>query len=91
MARDRPLRAQRGRELHGGELGLGRAAMRDGEMRYDRVVLAAKRRVCGEAPHQRFGERDEGLRGLPAELVPCDDLGAPGDVDFPEDLPERFR
>jgi CTP:molybdopterin cytidylyltransferase MocA len=29
---------------------------------------------------------DEGLRALPAMLVPCDDLGAPGDVDRPEDL-----
>jgi nicotine blue oxidoreductase len=34
---------------------------------------------------------DEGLRALPARLVPCDDLGDPGDVDVPEDLPERFR
>jgi CTP:molybdopterin cytidylyltransferase MocA len=24
---------------------------------------------------------DEGMRALPATLVPCDDLGAPGDVD----------
>jgi CTP:molybdopterin cytidylyltransferase MocA len=31
---------------------------------------------------------DEGARSLPALLVPCDDLGAPGDVDFPEDLPK---
>ena len=29
---------------------------------------------------------DEGMRTLPAVLVPCDDLGAPGDVDSPEDL-----
>jgi CTP:molybdopterin cytidylyltransferase MocA len=29
---------------------------------------------------------DEGMRGLPAVLVPCDDLGSPGDVDRPEDL-----
>jgi CTP:molybdopterin cytidylyltransferase MocA len=29
---------------------------------------------------------DEGMRALPAALVPCDDLGAPGDVDSPEDL-----
>lgn len=29
---------------------------------------------------------DEGLRALPARLVPCDDLGAPGDVDEPADL-----
>jgi CTP:molybdopterin cytidylyltransferase MocA len=34
---------------------------------------------------------DEGARSLPALLVPCDDLGAPGDVDVAEDLPERFR
>jgi CTP:molybdopterin cytidylyltransferase MocA len=30
---------------------------------------------------------DEGARSLPALLVPCDDLGSPGDVDFPEDQP----
>jgi CTP:molybdopterin cytidylyltransferase MocA len=30
---------------------------------------------------------DEGLRAVAATLVPCDDLGAPGDVDRPEDLP----
>jgi len=29
---------------------------------------------------------DEGLRGLEVRLVPCDDLGSPGDVDTPEDL-----
>ena len=29
---------------------------------------------------------DEGLRGLEVHLVPCDDLGAPGDVDTPDDL-----
>jgi CTP:molybdopterin cytidylyltransferase MocA len=29
---------------------------------------------------------DEGLRGREPLLVPCDDLGAPGDVDTPEDL-----
>ena len=34
---------------------------------------------------------DEGLRDLAARLVPCDDLGAPGDVDVAEQLPERFR
>ena len=34
---------------------------------------------------------DEGARSLPALLVPCDDLGAPNDVDVPEDLPERLR
>lgn len=29
---------------------------------------------------------DEGMRALPAVLVPCDDLGAPGDIDSPQDL-----
>jgi CTP:molybdopterin cytidylyltransferase MocA len=29
---------------------------------------------------------DEGLRAVAPRLVPCDDLGAPGDVDTPEDL-----
>lgn len=29
---------------------------------------------------------DEGLRGLPAALVPCDDLESPGDVDFADEL-----
>jgi len=34
---------------------------------------------------------DEGMRARDPVLVPCDDLGAPGDVDRPEDLPQRFR
>jgi nicotine blue oxidoreductase len=34
---------------------------------------------------------DEGARSLPALTVPCDDLGTPGDVDTPADLPERFQ
>jgi len=34
---------------------------------------------------------DEGARSLDPVLVSCDDLGSPGDVDRPEDLPERFR
>jgi nicotine blue oxidoreductase len=29
---------------------------------------------------------DEGMRALPAELVACDDLEPPGDVDFPDQL-----
>jgi nicotine blue oxidoreductase len=29
---------------------------------------------------------DEGLHARPARLVPCDDLGSPGDVDTPENL-----
>jgi CTP:molybdopterin cytidylyltransferase MocA len=34
---------------------------------------------------------DEGARSLPALLVPCDDLGSPGDIDSAADLPERFK
>ena len=34
---------------------------------------------------------DEGLREHEPRLVACDDLGAPGDVDRPADLPDRFR
>jgi nicotine blue oxidoreductase len=37
------------------------------------------------------GIPDEGLRAVEPLLVPCDDLGAPGDVDYAADLPERFR
>jgi nicotine blue oxidoreductase len=37
------------------------------------------------------GVPDEGLRGRDPRLVACDDLGAPGDVDRPGDLPERLR
>lgn len=29
---------------------------------------------------------DEGLHERPVRLVPCDDLGSPGDIDRPEDL-----
>lgn len=34
---------------------------------------------------------NEGLRVREPRLVPCDDLGSPGDVDTPADLPERLR
>jgi CTP:molybdopterin cytidylyltransferase MocA len=34
---------------------------------------------------------DEGARELPGLLVPCDDLDPPGDVDFADELPERFK
>ena len=33
---------------------------------------------------------DEGARALEPPLVPCDDLGDPGDVDVPADLPSGF-
>ena len=42
--------------------------------------------VLGREDWTRMPVPDEGLRALPARLVPCDDLGAPGDVDTPEDL-----
>lgn len=53
-----------------------------GGLRLHPVLLA--RSVWDEIP-------DKGARELPALLVPCDDLGPPGDVDFADDLPERFR
>lgn len=34
---------------------------------------------------------DDGARELPALLVACDDLDPPGDIDFADDLPERFK
>ena len=49
-----------------------------GDDRGHPVVLA--RAVWDQIP-------DQGARSLPALLVPCDDLGAPGDVDTPADLP----
>lgn len=36
------------------------------------------------------GIPDAGLRHRVPSLVPCDDLGPPGDVDRPGDLPERL-
>ncbi len=34
---------------------------------------------------------DEGAKGLDAVLVPCDDLGPPGDVDSADDVPDRLK
>lgn len=34
---------------------------------------------------------DEGAKTLDAVLVPCDDLSAPGDVDFADEVPERLK
>jgi CTP:molybdopterin cytidylyltransferase MocA len=34
---------------------------------------------------------DEGARALDPVLVPCDDLGPPGDIDFADDVPARLR
>ena len=54
-----------------------RVAATYGGIRLHPVLLA--RSVWSDVP-------DEGLRGLAAELVPCDDLDPPGDVDFADDL-----
>jgi nicotine blue oxidoreductase len=53
-----------------------------GGVRSHPVVI--DRSLWGEVP-------DEGFRAMEAILVPCDDLGAPGDVDWVSDLPGRFR
>jgi CTP:molybdopterin cytidylyltransferase MocA len=58
--------------MHGGLV----AASYDGERGHPLVLGRAD---WGNIP-------DEGLRDRPVRLVPCDDLGAPGDVDTPEDL-----
>ena len=34
---------------------------------------------------------DAGAKTLDAVLVPCDDLSAPGDVDFADEVPERLK
>ena len=34
---------------------------------------------------------DEGAKALDAVLIPCDDLGPPGDVDFADEVPESLR
>jgi CTP:molybdopterin cytidylyltransferase MocA len=54
-----------------------RVAATYGGVRLHPLLLA--RSVWGEIP-------DAGLRDLPAALVACDDLNAPGDVDFADDL-----
>ena len=46
--------------------------------------LLLARAAWGDVP-------DEGLRVREPRLVPCDDLGSPGDVDTPADLPEHLR
>jgi CTP:molybdopterin cytidylyltransferase MocA len=34
---------------------------------------------------------DEGARALEPVLIPCDDLGSPGDVDIADEIPGRLR
>ncbi len=45
--------------------------------------------VLGRAAWDRIPA--EGARALEPVLVPCDDLGSPGDVDFADDLPGRLK
>jgi CTP:molybdopterin cytidylyltransferase MocA len=45
--------------------------------------------VLGRPSWDRFP--DEGARALEPVLVPCDDLGSPGDVDYADELPDRLR
>jgi CTP:molybdopterin cytidylyltransferase MocA len=45
--------------------------------------------VLGRAAWPRIP--DEGARALDPVLVPCDDLGSPGDVDFADEIPGRLR
>jgi CTP:molybdopterin cytidylyltransferase MocA len=57
--------------------GVERVGASYGGVRLHPLLLA--RSAWGDVP-------DEGLRALPAEVVPCDDLRPPGDVDFADDL-----
>jgi nicotine blue oxidoreductase len=59
------------------EDGAQRVAATYGGVRLHPLLLA--RDAWDEVP-------DEGLRELTAQLVPCDDLTPPGDVDFADDL-----
>jgi CTP:molybdopterin cytidylyltransferase MocA len=59
------------------ETGAERLAAAYGGVRLHPLLLS--RPVWREVP-------DEGLRALPAELVPCDDLSPPGDVDSADQL-----
>ena len=64
MAAPGPYRAvqSHGRfQLDGRVLCVIGAAMRHGEMRHDRRMFAAKRRMLGKGACQRLGQRDEGL------------------------------
>lgn len=59
-----------------------RVAATYGGVRLHPVLLS--RNVWEAVPHA-------GLRALPAQLVPCDDLTPPGDVDFADQVPEGGR
>jgi nicotine blue oxidoreductase len=59
------------------ETGTDRVAATYGGVRLHPLLLA--RTVWNDVP-------DAGLRALPAQLVVCDDLDPPGDVDYADDL-----
>jgi len=59
------------------ERGADRVAAVYGGVRLHPLLLT--RQVWDDVP-------DEGLRALPADLVPCDDLTPPGDVDFADEI-----
>jgi nicotine blue oxidoreductase len=63
------------------ETGSPRLAATYGGIRLHPLLLA--RTAWGGIP-------DEGLRDVPAQPVPCDDLYPPGDVDFADQLPGRW-
>jgi nicotine blue oxidoreductase len=62
------------------ETGAPRLAATYGGVRLHPVLLA--RAAWDDVP-------DAGLRDVPAEPVPCDDLSSPGDVDFADDIARR--
>ena len=62
------------------ETGLPRLAATYGGVRLHPVLLA--RAAWADVP-------DAGLRDVPAEPVPCDDLSPPGDVDSADDMSRR--
>jgi len=59
------------------ESGAERVGATYGGVRLHPLLVA--RGAWADVPH-------EGLRALPAQLVPCDDLNPPGDVDFADDV-----
>jgi molybdenum cofactor cytidylyltransferase len=59
------------------ESGAARVGATYGGVRLHPLLVA--RSAWAEVP-------DEGLRGLPAQFVACDDLNPPGDVDFADDI-----
>lgn len=61
--------------------GAPRVAATYGGVRLHPLLLA--RAVWDEVP-------DHGLRDLPAQLIPCDDLASPGDIDSADDFNEGW-